>query len=376
MASHLSHYTRTLIRQRWSLLFICLLSCLLLFGIDPVHAQDPTPTETPTWEPIFQTPTVKATKDLSCPADGSQPLGYGTITPVFGWELDCYNCITPVSQATWAALPTFPPTQTITGTLPATQTTTPIPATATPGYFHYYTVSVGTQSFTGNNTYQGLSSEQWSAYCYPGDTLMAYSLGSDGCCDSTMRLADNTGGLGARVINNWAKPYWVLFAHNISIADAKTLLGRNYTHHWEYTPQHFSLYTYVPTGNTRRFEQALLLCYGGQGQTATPVPTAAGYCKSVQEEEEEEEQLQLPNIMVGQSQCMQFGGWEFNITWISSLAQLAGWEVTDTMTFPGINICLRPIRFGSLNLFGLYYNLDSIAFIMAAVAGIYIAMRS
>jgi hypothetical protein len=61
----------------------------------------PEATTTVTAPPAYQ-PQILSTQDLgdlSCPPDGSNPVGWGTVTPSSGWNLLCSQC---VSQSEWA----------------------------------------------------------------------------------------------------------------------------------------------------------------------------------------------------------------------------------------------------------------------------------
>jgi hypothetical protein len=96
-------YTRRLISRRLLLSFGFLLFFSLLSGTRIVYADTPTPT----WLPLYVTPTPAPTNDLGCRAGGAKPEGWGTVTPDVGWAYICRNCISTPTPVKPTTLPCF-----------------------------------------------------------------------------------------------------------------------------------------------------------------------------------------------------------------------------------------------------------------------------
>lgn len=112
------------------------------------------------------------------------------------------------------------------------------------------------------------------------------------------------------------------------------------------------------------------ICYG-IAPTATPYPTpqmtptintGADYCAEVEAEpstEEEEIGISLPTPIYGEGQCVIIGNFSIDLGWLSSIfPTLFTYGVPDELGVPGFQICVRPISFGNINLFGLLVNVD------------------
>lgn len=76
-------------QMRVFVLSLILSGILSLIFVTSVQAQEPT--ITPTWEPIFKSPTPRPTLNPACP-DG-QPEGWLTVTPSSRWLMNCEQCI-------------------------------------------------------------------------------------------------------------------------------------------------------------------------------------------------------------------------------------------------------------------------------------------
>jgi len=264
------------------LIMVMLFFLLLVGGILPslVYAQTATVTPWQTPIPITKMPVNLSTPTAICPVGGVQ---YNAVSG-FDYMMKCSSCVTGVPSNS-------EPTQMIRtiegGWSTGTPNTTIMPiwggGTMEPyqGEPDYYVVEVATKYFNINNTWMGVTHDEWEEYCEGGD-LLAISIGSDGCCNTqTMRLSESSNGTGARICTGWPnpyKPYDVLLAHNITLADAKNELATGETYEWEYTPQTLSLYTYVTSSNTLRFQDIKLLCYGVQEAGSTATPTPSGVC--------------------------------------------------------------------------------------------------
>lgn len=142
--------------------------------------------------------------------------------------------------------------------------------------------------------------------------------------------------------------------------------------------------TQVETGSVKHYNfQAL--CYGDEEPipepTPTPTPSASGYCGVVEDENNSsgggmDDVGILPIITVGPSTCLVIGGFTLDLTWISSLGQLAGISLPTVIEMPGLQVCFRAISLGVLGFLGIAIDMDLLIFITSAITAIITIMRS
>jgi hypothetical protein len=113
-----------------------------------------------------------------------------------------------------------------------------------------------------------------------------------------------------------------------------------------------------------------------QGDGFTEQPQPSGYCSVVVPAgagSEGDENFDMPQITIGEGQCYTTFGIVIPMGWTSVLG-LA--ETIPDIGVPSFQICLRPVDFGVLALFGLQIDLDWMAFVMGAVLLVRMIVRS
>jgi hypothetical protein len=173
--------------------------------------------------------------------------------------------------------------------------------------------------------------------------------------------------LGIPGTETWISDY-LRYTNNITVNKLSQHVEEHMSETWWATwkPQN-------PSGAVTNF---YWLCSGGDPNQEDPEVPGTGYCDVVQPSRDDPIGIGLPGPVIGPKSCLQIGGWTIGLTWLSTLAELAGIENPQSYTVPGFIICLRPIVFGDVNLFGQQVSLDFIAAVMAGVAGIRLMMRS
>ncbi len=357
-----------------------------MIDVGIAKAEEPTPTPSPDWQPLFPTNTPAPTENYQCP-DGN-PDGYGTITPDPYWWINCANCITPGS-----------PTQGATSTLDLTSTPTPTPD---PGELHVK--AFGYQPMTPLNC--GYFGNPPAQHC-----LAEWYL--------TIPEADNGqeivgrlwGGISGRWNNvdiyytwnvsnlwdpggaylNFDSTYWGYLEYDNSEMDPNEVrglipwLGTIRTAalaEWADPINGMDGGTYLmhywfPANTVGAEDWYLFMFYKGTELGAVPTPSPiAGYCGSVAGEgggQGQDLDSWLPQILVAEGTCIQVLGWTIDLSVLNWLPGLEG--ITD-VTLPGFHLCVNPIQFGEVQLFGVGIDLDLIAFLGAGLVILRILLRS
>jgi hypothetical protein len=125
-------------------------------------------------------------------------------------------------------------------------------------------------------------------------------------------------------------------------------------------------------GLGRDTSQIVGYVYYAYEHAATPTPMAqADYCGEVVGASSDLEAFNemLPVIAVGEATCT--GVSEFTIP--LSQVPFFGW---DDINIPGAELCFEPVSLGTVTLLGVVINLDSILFIIGAVAVLLWFLRS
>lgn len=365
-----------------------LLICWPVFGIDNVHAQDPTDTPTPTNEPLFRTPTAKPALNLQC--SGSQPIGWGTVTPDPSWLMNCSQCVTPVAGYDWgpnpfdgtpvaSLTPTVTPTVAVTYEyighlldntviLPEVERFTTLsglsgqPVFARLNIRSNTTVTIRTKQTMSLRLSANYNMPDWggsypevlklvinsdvladvNVICITGCTSVDLTNDGDGTTEQI--LDSNPYGLyGSKTIIANIEWYPVLnddFQFSLMGAGNS---GQSYATQHEWTYQSSDYFMGAPTPTPIVSDCSTVTADGGG---------SGG-----------DDNFDLPEISIGWGRCLTIGGWTIGLAWAQQFIP----SIPESWTVPGLQICFKPITFGSLNLFGLAVDLDLIASVMAGV---------
>lgn len=147
---------------------------VVVVPVSRVSAQVSTPTPHPTLTPIT-TPILPGSplSNVSAECSGSQPIGYGIITPSVGWLAVCGACM-PTEVFNPTSIPTSTPhlicggqagnpnttTTPVCNTATPGPTDTPVPATSTPGDNGSYII-MSSNSCDAGNICEQLSTTSW-----------------------------------------------------------------------------------------------------------------------------------------------------------------------------------------------------------------------
>lgn len=364
----------------------------LIIGISPVFAQDtatPAPTIEPTgtFEPLFMTATPGPTRDYKCAPADQTPVGWGIVTPGVLWSADCGNCmLTQTPERTETAYPTStgtPYTPTPSKTPAPTQiisTATPYPTglkfthlarsttngTSTGGYFYSRQGQCARLDFYG--VVQGNIINR-DVYDYIQFKLQRYEGGNVGAYVRTITYSGSdwmdiggTGGSshnfsGTYTYNNSAYPDHTFSLQEVS---AHTQFVDDYA-----GPDNFSFTVLAcPNGYTMPTETPV---YNFPTVTPTNTPVSS-YCSSVNGSSggsgEDWDWGMLPNILIGTAQCV---GWEQTSVDLSAINWVPGMDSWEAFDLPAVLFCMKPIYFGSVNLFGINVNYDYLTSLMVGV---------
>jgi len=345
-------------------------------------AEEPTPTPSPDWQPLFPTNTPAPTENYQCPE--GNPYGWGTVTPDPYWWINCANCITPGSQTQGA------------------ESTPDLTSTPTPDTGEIHVKAFGYQPMMPLNC--GLYGDPPAQHC-----LAEWYL--------TIPEADNgqeiVGWLWGGVDPNWNNAsyhyswavsglykqggsdidyetsYWGHTTYDpfqITVGDIRNLIPwlghirEEIGAYWEPPVNGMDGGTYLmhywfPGYAVGGEDWYLFMFYTGTELGAVPTPTPiAGYCGSVQGGGGQGElESWLPQILVAEGSCTQILGWTIDL---SVLNWLPGLEGITEVSLPGFHLCVNPIQFGEVQLFGVGIDLDLIAFLGAGLVILRILLRS
>lgn len=425
-------YILTQIKRGCYLLFICLLLSFQTFGINSVKAQTetpPAPTQTPTFQNFWNTPTPGSSYNFTCP--GVQPIGYGTKTPSSYWYLNCGQCITPISNYQF---PTANPTyiQTSTPQIIGTSTPTPLPTiqgtiegvrirqSGESNYYDYGTEYSYTQ--TGNSGSQVYYQRMYNIYppsAAAGTQIFSYTILID--WDMVVNYSGQVPGHMAVYLNLDTKTpttlYYTPLNSNFEMVNegytatlgypGQRIFTRNYVNdRFEgindtkylllYVQQTLRGTVYVNTEHARLSvthdylnstgmswdEEQRITVWAGE-HIPTPIqPTPdSDYCNEILSEGDPGSGgggggnpitgFDLPNIQIGSAVCYGTPAINIGFSWLETF----GIYVND-INLPAFQVCLIPIQFGYITLFDLEVNLDVFAGIMAAALIFRIVTRS
>ena len=384
-------YTPVRKRRVYLLYCSCLLTYLLVLGIKPgqVYAQEDTPT--PTNQPIYVTP-VPEVEDFTCP--GTQPQGWGEVTPSAYWNLNCGQCVTPVSNYVW---PTLDPE--IWGTPVPTEI---VNITNYEGvYMDYQNVVFPPDELQRYETVNGLFGylgRGWKTYSstshemYTAAMKIHYGGNSTGSYGFTFRIkAYNYTTNDDLVYMTVERDGFIQGVYPVSPGQSVELdvVTGTFPGTWDYEAiltvyteddrdggaydVYITTETIAPAG--ARLDSVIEFMYQ-QHIWVDPVEEIDSYCSSVQAEgtgtEGDEDTFQLPGINIGVADCVTVAGITVPLDWTDTLFG-TGWE---DWNLPGMQICFTPIDFGTLTLFGITIDLDLIALGMAGVVLIRLITRS
>ena len=389
-------------------LFSCISLLLLLLpsatsASTLLQATDtPAPTSTPeptaTWEPLYKTPTPAPTKDTAC-CEGT-PIGWGSCTPAAEWLVNCNQCApVPTSEyfgeyTPWPTLTPYPTMTPYASSTPGGPTLTPGP-TAEPDYF------VGAVQMPSATCVKG---GEWSARCYflvehesyAGSEIVGAVF--DMCKESSGCGEINAWGPGQALPDFWNDGVWDhSYQHQCPSvgtrctgnADACEQLypGEPYTPDMPIggtDPGDDMLIGWLASSNACSYFDVYdvrLIYYGAPGPTSTPAPTgvptplptgtptvtstpvSGTYCCSlVCDSGEDPSAGILPIIRVGVGTCATFDPVDLSVIGLGTL--------------PGFELCLTPIRFGSVGILGVSISLDFLSIVLAGLLALRLLWRS
>lgn len=371
--------------------------CWLLFATSPARAQsecddpdtaihEPCPTATANeWQPLFPSATPAPTQNYDC-GEG-YPEGYGLVTPSVHWTVNCGQCLQQAkATATAQALPS---TTAAVATPTPSSTSPPITTSqsAAQGYFYVQVEqSYQTEIAAGNcefwrwcNHYQ----QPISLDCGEGNSFEGL-IGSNAVTAtrgswnmSLLGYGSATQNIGVQVLAR--EPGYVrpecdlrhdLLGELSGLAPEFFQCARNITWGQQYAAG-TTIASRGDTGLLASWTISGYLCYGSPPEPPSP----AGYCSSIVPEEQEGSQygMALPQIMVGPASCLQLGGQSLDLAVLNLLPGLKG---LTSIEIPGIEVCARAISFGGLNLFGLQFDMDLFATLLALAGLLRMLLRS
>ena len=414
--------------------FISLLFFSLHLGIKSVNAQDITPS--PTYEDLFITRTPRPTENITCPV--GNPVGMYTVTPDPYWLSKCSHCITRTPASTWPTLipsKTPIPTETPEGYIEPTGTQTPtitvtptVTATPRPG-LDCVSTQHGTcekinggllrfhlqgSNFSGNGPYWNINLGRGSFVRPTNSDLRFYWVGEVKARGGiSCPFPDNPQGLSSSLRNYVQNQFgdnritqkelgrtqgFCVNAVNADWSVREISYPLNYlgdNNHvytvglyggyggWghagvaELVKYDFDYYIYVSASELSEFPDPY-----EPTPTPTPIP---GMCSAVESEQEESDFFKMPRITVGQATCLPVGGFRLP-TWLKNFFmnnpdveeryQSPDYDWSQVETQQAFNLCLRPIDFGNMAIFGLNISLNFIALAMGGILLVRIVLRS
>jgi hypothetical protein len=409
---------------RFVLLFILFLTFWLILGINPVYAQEPTPSAT--WQPLFPSPTARPTINDICP--DYQPIGWQTVTPSPRWLMNCSQCIVR-STADWSGFEVTPfPVEYVshlgyctieeeqdgcyseyvsggigciclgnpTATPSFEVTSTPLPIGIyieelyNYGTFsHTYVNAAGlkTVGVVNNHVTGNCGSNQWLGYIVKYNVNLEYNPQNFGLTEITGGDLQLGGGTYSKEIALCQTSFYtttlggVLVDRSVVCDTAANLLmgvgsSKNIVNEGSVTWQTRSDYKTSFNG----FYKFYPICYG-QPPAPTPQPTldtGSDYCNEVEPEYLMDKiGLELPTPRFGEGQCIVVGGWSIGLGWLESIfPNLFQFNVPESFGVPGFNLCLHPFTFGYINLFGILLDMDVLFLLVSYIMVVRWLLRS
>lgn len=355
------------------------------FKLVSAQTNTPSPTVTSTFEPIWKTPTPRATDFYDCPEPGEME-NFGTETPSVRWMNYCSYCLGTQEVEGY----TETPMPTMTGT-PGTPMPTPT-ATATP------TAIPGEDSGWMEIVFP-VFGDGWEGHITFDDLIVdgGYDLGSNvtfimdsdwgdwflGSC------WDKTGGFNIRADAgvptagkcSWQSSWTGVVGQGFGVQGSATYSG-NWNHegplslcyvHPGGVSQNCSIY------NINYVVWTGMVISGGSGYglpEPTPTVTATpggGFCKDVGAGGVDGESawnsaegiFVFPVPYIGESDCRILMP-EFEIP-VTLLNLIPGVEFENDILFPGVIVCVRGLFLGDLVMLNLEIDLDFYAVIVGAM---------
>ena len=383
-----------------ALLFFFLLFLPLFLPVSPVEAQTPTDTPAPvtataTGHPLWPSMTPEPTQNYTCP--GSQPIGWGTVTPDPYWLLNCQVCVTPQVQVTETPYPVstymIPLTQTaqaITTLTPATSTVTVTPAatsiagTPTPGNPLLVCDSPGCVELSDTSIMQHFVGEVLVSTHPQVVVTMNYHRTSSAWASLyvyywvTHAELQNTTTVGKNVADYYRTTSNVNL-HNNQFPVTGISAGMTKDATFDYSVVTAStnwmgtIFTGIQLdgaiGVIYRYDMDIYVStvpmdFGLLTVTHTPVFTATPYsnCGVVDPDPDTggDGDFEIPDPWIGGTTCpIDFGGVDIPLYGIFGLADFH---------LPGLRVCFTEITFGTLVYYGVAVDVDYLAYILAAAA--------
>jgi len=337
-------------------------SSLLLFSrpfANKVYADDPTPTPSPTWVPLYEWEESIGDENYSCPE--GMPEGYLTVTPSLMWSAQCGQCLS-----------TALPTQTLDPSQPTpTETPTPIVDVA---FTHesFYSHNIGPEPYfwfdEESITYDGVTTPRHVLVHAVGDGTNAYN---DVYYWGDLEVDRTTEG---------EVYFWIDAGYSSFPIEVRYKAGSSEAEWSEWSVNNNQHYEFMTTDDGLEGWKIHIQwrAYGNSGggsinknihiyfdvydfgdpndlnPTPTPEPDPESYCDEIVGYENIEDYWDIvPNPAVGPAECT---GWqEYELT-------ILGAE----LTLPEVELCLVPITFGQLNIIGVIIDLDTIILAMTA----------
>lgn len=392
-----------IIRNSLMIIFILLLSAY------PVYAQDATPTtfvpySTGTLEPLYKTPTVGPTKNVTCPL--GTPVRWGTVTPFPGWEGLCRACEpteqfatyepftpAPYTPAPWGTAGTPDPNGTPT---PGGTSTPQIIGSPTPEYTLFTVNDLNfPYAFTWsyyNLDYYDLKDQYFlvknpavmNMYSVPV-TVFVWGYLNNGWGANTHLLIQNlsdsamtitspefgTVTIGANEVQDWEINEGGAFDNG---TDHFIISGYTRLLH-QSDDRVFKVWLHFWSGGFHDHSHHGSAEFGIPWMEPTPTslpPTATpGYCECVNDcggDIPEPDPFVPPIPRIGTPSCNQIGGLAIDMSWIQSIGNLLNsqWSV-GSLIIPGVNICVTPLYLGHMSLMGIDIDLDTWLILMGGV---------
>jgi len=347
------------------LLFAAAIVLMSMYWVSHFEIAEAQATSTSTWEPLHKTPTPGPTNNYECP--NTTPIGYGVVTPDIQWSINCEHCLIELTPQ-----PTLPGgTPTVGPTSSPTPTNYPDHVTLShdlPGMnpiIYYPPFPVDFESY-------------WDGYSIRGADLYTYQH-----CGPGNEVCYQDQGFYFKTHCEWGWSDWYpkqSTAQILYISDSVLLGGA-------YTDCGFGTSGYCEA-DTEGYFSAEQLVVGRlrfvvawtEPQIAThigchievsmtpfeePEPTPVNsYCSTVPDGSGSNEEfgVGLPIIRVGPTTCAGIGSFELDLTSVPMLGEWLG-----IISFPGFEVCVAPLTFGTMEFLGMSFDLDFIAIIMAAV---------
>lgn len=364
------------------------LCCSLLLGTDINQNPDPTNTPAPTgtFRPLIEvtaTPTLQGTPNYECPADpwlAYHDMIENNLTPGGSFNLSCQTCIqyallTATARA-YTPTPATPGAMTPTPSPSPTPSPTPLAHTYSPGPWEYF------------ETYEPGNGYPYSYWLHE----VNIQLLPNRMVGYLLKVSPESKLINGTVNSYFGNTGYVI--DDMSSYQPSLIAGTNYCVGFNTGPYGEigsldDLDAWCPEGYVKRYgtyitespqREFATLSFMMRELTASQSPgslyaeVAIVYedynpnpqqliCQFPEIEEEDDIKI-LPEISIGEAVCMTIAGLDLDL---SGLSWLTGWD-NASFTIPGFEVCVTPVHFGELWLFGLIINLDALVTAVTAIA--------